>query len=57
MVLSGRRGNKVIYNGKELSLSLLAKRLDGNKWKAYQGPKYFTYNDEVLADIRHRLGV
>lgn len=46
----------VLYEGKEYSLSALAKKLTG---KAYSiaGPRYFSYKGEPLNDIRHRLGV
>ncbi|MBW7569500.1 GIY-YIG nuclease family protein [Succinivibrio faecicola] len=46
----------VLYEGKEYSLSALAKKLSG---KAYSiaGPRYFSYKGEPLNDIRQRLGV
>lgn len=47
--------NKVEYNGKIYSISKLAKKL--LNISAAQGGKYFTYNGEVLTDIRNRLGV
>lgn len=45
---------KVRYEGKEYSLSALALLLTG-KEGALQGPLYFTYEGEVLADRRRRI--
>ena len=50
-VINDRR---VRYEGKEYSLSSLALLLTG-KEGAIQGPLYFTYEGEVLADRRKRL--
>lgn len=47
--------NKVEYQGGTYSLSGLAKKL--LNVTSVQGGKYFTYNGEVLTDIRERLGV
>lgn len=44
----------VIYNGKVMSVSELAKKLLGVKWQI-QGTLYFTYEGEVLNDRRLRL--
>ena len=46
---------KVVYEGKEYSLSALAHILDPKPWP-HPGPDYFTYNGEVLSDLRKRLG-
>lgn len=49
--------DNVEYEGEIYSLSALAKKLleeIGYNWKSVQGPAYFTYNDEILADIRDR---
>ena len=45
---------QVRYDGQTFSLSALALRLTG-KEGALQGPLYFTYEGEVLADRRKRL--
>ena len=47
--------NKVNYQGKEYSISGLAKMLLGVS--AVQGGQYFMYKGELLTDIRDRLGV
>ena len=47
--------NKVIYNGEIYSLSALAAKL--LNIVSAQGGLYFTYNGEVLTEIRKRLGV
>ena len=44
----------VIYNGEEWSLSALAKVLL-NKSFPVQGTLHFSYNDEILTDLRNRL--
>ena len=51
--------NKVMYDGEVIALSPLTARLDNHRFKsdAYQGPKWWKYNGEVLTDIRKRLGV
>lgn len=49
---------KVEYEGEEYSLSALAQKLIeelGYHWKSVQGPAYFEYEGEVLADRRLRL--
>lgn len=44
----------VEYNGKDYALSYLAKEILG--WKHLpQGPAHFTYNGEILDDLRKRL--
>lgn len=47
---------KVLYNGAEYSLSALAKLLHG-KWRAYQGPKWFVYEDKLLDEIRNQMDI
>lgn len=47
--------HSVEYDGKNWSLSALAKELTHSKW-GVAGPRYFKYNGEWLNDIRHRLG-
>jgi len=44
----------VSYNGEEFSLSGLAKILS-NSARGVQGTLYFSYNGEVLTDLRYRL--
>ena len=49
---------KVRYEEEEYSLSALAQKMIeelGYHWKAVQGPAYFEYEGEVLADRRLRL--
>ena len=46
----------VEYEGKNMSLTALAKLLTGKKY-ALAGPKFFKYKGEYLNDIRCRLGV
>ncbi|MBP5430608.1 MAG: GIY-YIG nuclease family protein [Elusimicrobiaceae bacterium] len=50
-------GNQVEYEGQIYSLSSLAKRLlqeKGYNWKAVSGPSFFTYNGDILTDIREQ---
>ena len=47
--------NKVKYNGSEYSISGLAKKF--TKMSAVQGGMYFLYNNELLTDMRKRLGL
>ena len=47
--------NKVIYKGETYSISTLAKKL--LNYRAARGALYFTYNGELLNDIRERLGI
>ena len=54
-VISDKR---VEFEGEEYSLSNLAQKLFeelGYHWKSVQGPAYFEYNGEILADRRSRL--
>lgn len=44
----------VEYNGETMSLTALAKHLQGND-RAIQGPAYFTYKGEKLSEMRNRL--
>ena len=52
IVISDR---KVEYQGKEMSLTALAKLLSGKKY-SIAGPRYFKYKGEWLNDIRARKG-
>ena len=45
---------RVTYNGEEYSLSGLAKVLS-NSSRGVQGTLYFSYNGEILTDLRYRL--
>lgn len=47
---------KVVYQGKNMYLTSLAKLLVGSK-TPIAGPRYFKYNGEWLNEIRHRLSV
>ncbi len=47
---------KVKYEGKEMYLTGLAKILLGKR-VGICGPRFFTYNNEKLDDMRHRLNV
>lgn len=53
--------SNVEYKGKKYSLSNLAKKLMaerlGKEWKACQGPAFFTYNGELVKDIKKKSGV
>ena len=52
--------NKVRYDGKIYSLSKLVlelKKNDGIFWKSAQGGNFFSYNGEILTDIRKRKGL
>lgn len=51
-VVSDRR---VEYQGKEMSLTALAKLLSGKKY-SIAGPRYFKYKGEWLNDIRQKVG-
>lgn len=46
---------KVEYQGKEMSLTALAKFLSGKKY-SIAGPRFFKYKGEWLNDIRQRAG-
>lgn len=46
---------RVLYEGKPIKLSPLAEKLLTNRKPPLQGPKYFRYNGEALADIRDRF--
>lgn len=46
--------NKVIYQGKQYTISGLAKDLEGSK--SARGSLYWQYKNELLEDIRTRLG-
>ena len=46
---------KVEYQGKEMSLTALAKLLSGKKYSV-AGPRFFKYKGEWLNDIRARMG-
>ena len=52
IVISDR---KVEYQGKEMSVTALAKLLSGKKY-SIAGPRYFKYKGEWLNDIRARKG-
>lgn len=44
----------ILYNGETTSLSALAQKLRNSK-NPLQGTLYFTYNGEILADLRARI--
>ena len=46
--------NKVIYNGSVCALSKVVAIIKQND-QAYQGGRFFKYNNEILTDIRDRL--
>ena len=49
--------DRVEYEGQIYSLSSLAKKLlqeQGYNWKAVSGPSFFTYDGDILADIREQ---
>ena len=45
---------RITYNGEEYSLSGLAKILS-NSSRGVQGTLYFSYNGEILTDLRYRI--
>ena len=49
--------NQVTYNNKEYSLSGFAREFMPHKSRSgqYQGPKYFSYKNELLTDLRARI--
>ena len=50
--------NKVIYEGKKMSLSvaaLAALKRTGHLWKSAQGAAYWMYEGETLKDIREKI--
>ena len=53
--------SNVEYKGKKYSLSNLAKKLmaerTGKEWKSCQGTAFFTYNGELVKDIKKKSGV
>ena len=59
MTVTVSSDNTVAHNGTELKLSAFAKRFMPDNMRtptnSYQGSKYFTYNGEVLDDIRTRM--
>ncbi|MDO5569443.1 MAG: GIY-YIG nuclease family protein [bacterium] len=51
-----KNNKKVLYNDKEYSLSALAQLLTGKPYNL-PGPHYFTYNGEVLNDLREKMTI